>query len=288
MIKLGEKIRALRKQKNISQEVFANYLGVSFQAVSKWENGSTMPDVTMIPAIASFFGVSTDELFDFNLYEIEKNIDAIVDEHRKYWDTDKEKAEQVIRNGLKKYPGNDILLVCLIGVLSESGKNEEVITIGKALVESTKYDDLRFDTYRIMAETYKAKGEYQLAKDAIEHIPEIYFSKLAVAARLLEGDEMYEAAQKQKNLSADDLIDMLIIIGKYLKENGETEKALSQFLIAKKIIDAFSEDFLEKKWFKSTIYDSVSEQTKEIEQMLKELSEQTITPKTDYTASHTQ
>ena len=39
MIKLGEKIKSLRKQKNISQEAFANYLGVSFQAVSKWENG---------------------------------------------------------------------------------------------------------------------------------------------------------------------------------------------------------------------------------------------------------
>ena len=71
MIKIGEKIKSLRKQKNISQEVFANYLGVSFQAVSKWETGTTMPDVTMITAIACFFGVSTDELFDFNLYEIE-------------------------------------------------------------------------------------------------------------------------------------------------------------------------------------------------------------------------
>ena len=49
---LGEKIKTLRKQKNISQEVFAGYLGVSFQAVSKWECGNTMPDVTMIPAIA--------------------------------------------------------------------------------------------------------------------------------------------------------------------------------------------------------------------------------------------
>lgn len=38
-MKLGEKIKAFRKQKNISQEVFANYLGISFQAVSKWETG---------------------------------------------------------------------------------------------------------------------------------------------------------------------------------------------------------------------------------------------------------
>ena len=77
MIKLGEKIKALRKGNNLSQEVFANYLGVSFQAVSKWETGNTMPDVTMIPAIASFFGVSTDELFDFNLFEIEKQGDFL-------------------------------------------------------------------------------------------------------------------------------------------------------------------------------------------------------------------
>ncbi|MBO5006596.1 MAG: helix-turn-helix transcriptional regulator, partial [Clostridia bacterium] len=113
MIKLGEKIRSLRKEKNISQEVFAEHLGVSFQAVSKWENGNTMPDVTMIPAIASFFGVSTDELFDFNVYETEKAVEAIVDEYRKHWDSEKLRSEQVIREGLKKYPGNDTLLEVL-------------------------------------------------------------------------------------------------------------------------------------------------------------------------------
>lgn len=60
-LKIGEKIKILRKQKNISQEVLAQYLGVSFQSVSKWENETTMPDITLVPAIASFFGVSTDE-----------------------------------------------------------------------------------------------------------------------------------------------------------------------------------------------------------------------------------
>ena len=272
MIKLGEKIKSLRKQKNISQEVFAGALGVSFQAVSKWENGNTMPDVTMIPAIASFFGVSTDELFDFNLFEIEKNVEAIVNEYSKYWCNGKDmhKCEQILRDGLKKYPGNDILLDCLTDVLCELGRNDEVITIGKSLVESTKHDDLRFDAYRSMAEAYKAKGEYQLAKDAIEHIPEIYFTKLGVAAQLLEGEEMYEAAQKQKNISARDLVDMLIIIGKYLKENGEIEKAHSQFVIAQKVMNAFSDDFIETKYFKTRVFEATDEQLKEIEQLLRE------------------
>jgi len=243
MIKLGEKIKSLRKQKNISQEIFANYLGVSFQAVSKWENGNTMPDVTMIPAIASFFGVSTDELFDFNIYEIEKNVEAIVDEHSKYWDEDKTKAEQIIREGLKKYPGNDVLLNCLIGVISELGKNDEVITIGKALVESTKYDDVRLDAYRIMAEAYKAKGEYELAKESIEHIPEIYFSNLYVKAYLLEGEEKYEAACKEASLSFEHLVWMLEILGEIYLKNGETEKAKIKYSQAINILKAFENDF---------------------------------------------
>jgi len=243
MMKLGEKIKTLRKQKNISQEVFANYLGVSFQAVSKWETGNTMPDVTMIPAIASFFAVSTDELFDFNLYEIEKNIEAIVDEYSKYRDTDKRKAEQIIRGGLKKYPGNDVLLNCLIGVIAELGKNDEVITIGKALAESTKYDDVRFDAYRIMAEAYKAKGEYQLAKDAIEHIPEMYFSNLYVKAYLLEGEEQFEAAVKEAALCLEHLLWMLEITGEIYLKNGDGEKARILYAQAVGVLKAFENDF---------------------------------------------
>ena len=73
-VNLGDKIRQLRKGKGISQEVLAQYLGVSFQAVSKWETGTTLPDVTLIPAIASFFGVSTDELFDYNRLEAERRV----------------------------------------------------------------------------------------------------------------------------------------------------------------------------------------------------------------------
>ena len=268
MLQIGEKIKTLRKQKNISQEVFAGYLGVTFQAVSKWENGITLPDVTLIPAIASFFGVSTDELFDFNLYETEKRVEEIVCENSRYWNTDKKKAEQIIRDGLKKYPGNDILLNCLIGVLELPEQSEEVISIAKALVESTKYDEVRLDAYRIMAEAYAAQGDLTAAKDAIEHIPEIYFTKLEVAATLLEGEDAYEAAQKQKNLSAEDLIDMLIITGRYLLMQGEREKGLSQLRIAKAVSEAFAEDFVESKWFKSTVYEYTAAQREEINSLL--------------------
>ena len=270
MMKLGEKIKFLRKQKNVSQEVFANYLGVSFQAVSKWETGTTMPDVTMIPAIASFFGVSTDELFDFNLFETEKQVKAICHEAYKYRFTDTERSEAILREGLQRFPGNDIILNNLLYSLYFQERIDEVINLCKTLMEATKDDSVKYDACRILAMCYKQSGQKDLIKPTLEIIPEIYFSKLELMASLLEGEDSYEAAQKQKNISAEDLIDMLIVAGKRLQEKGETEKARSQFQIAQKVMDAFAEDFLETQWFKSTIYEYTDEQRKEIQQLLNE------------------
>jgi len=58
----GKIISELRKQKNITQEEMAAELGVTATAVSKWENGYTLPDILMLCALADYFRVTTDEL----------------------------------------------------------------------------------------------------------------------------------------------------------------------------------------------------------------------------------
>lgn len=59
---IGKSILNQRKQKNITQEELAAELGVTAAAVSKWENGYTLPDIFMLCALADYFGVTTDEL----------------------------------------------------------------------------------------------------------------------------------------------------------------------------------------------------------------------------------
>ena len=63
---IGHKILELRKQKGITQEELTAELGVTAAAVSKWENGYTLPDILMLGALADFFGVTTDELLGRN------------------------------------------------------------------------------------------------------------------------------------------------------------------------------------------------------------------------------
>ena len=62
-MKIGENIRALRLQKGLTQEQVAARLGVTYQAVSKWENETNTPDIALLPEIAALFGVTIDALF---------------------------------------------------------------------------------------------------------------------------------------------------------------------------------------------------------------------------------
>ena len=59
---LAENLKALRKAKGLSQEELAERLGVTRQAVSKWENDLSCPDITLLPQLARLFDVTTDEL----------------------------------------------------------------------------------------------------------------------------------------------------------------------------------------------------------------------------------
>lgn len=238
-IQMGAKIRSLRKTRNLSQEVLAQYLGVSFQAVSKWENGDTLPDVALIPAIAGFFEVSTDELFDYNLAEQERRVAELCSEAAQYRFSDPARSEKMLRDGLKQYPGNDIILNNLLYTMRSPERCEEAVTVCKSILEVTKDDEVKYDVLRILAETYHEMGLQPLVKPALEKIPEIYFSKLELAAKLLEGQEAMDAAMSQAYLSRDDLLDMLSRISQLHRERGELEKAEAFAELTKKLYSLF-------------------------------------------------
>lgn len=71
---IGKNISRCRKQKNITQEELAGFLGITFQAVSKWETGQTCPDITLLPAIATALGSSIDKLMGYTYQEKPRTI----------------------------------------------------------------------------------------------------------------------------------------------------------------------------------------------------------------------
>lgn len=61
---IKDNLRRLRTEKNITQEALAKYLGITPQSVGKWERGEGYPDITLLPKIALFFGVTIDDLLN--------------------------------------------------------------------------------------------------------------------------------------------------------------------------------------------------------------------------------
>ena len=62
MRKIGKRIAELRKSKNITQMALADMMGISFQAVSNWERGESMPDISKLGELSEIFGVSIDDI----------------------------------------------------------------------------------------------------------------------------------------------------------------------------------------------------------------------------------
>jgi transcriptional regulator with XRE-family HTH domain len=76
-IRISDNIRRFRKDKNYTQEALANMLSITPQSVSKWERGEGYPDITMLPSIASFFGVTVDDLLGVDKAKREQNMQVL-------------------------------------------------------------------------------------------------------------------------------------------------------------------------------------------------------------------
>lgn len=83
-MEIGNKIKQLRFKAGLTQEQLASSLCISAQSVSKWENGITMPDITLLPALAEEFGVSIDDLFDLTTDQKLKRIENRLDNEEEF------------------------------------------------------------------------------------------------------------------------------------------------------------------------------------------------------------
>lgn len=113
-IKIGNIIRELRRRDSRKQEDLANALGVTCQAVSRWEANKGYPDIEMIPAIANFFHVSIDELFGYD-GDREEKIRNIIEKSERAINANEDLTEcvEMLRDAVDEFPTEYRLLVNL-------------------------------------------------------------------------------------------------------------------------------------------------------------------------------
>lgn len=123
-VNLGDKIRALRKRDSRKQEDLAKALGVTAQAISRWEANGGYPDMSMIPAIANYFHITIDELFGYNNVREEKINECVVKANKLLLSDDEKDLMDCInmlREGLEEFPSEKELQYYLAHALNKRG-----------------------------------------------------------------------------------------------------------------------------------------------------------------------
>jgi len=165
-ILFGETVRKLRREKGLTQEQLAQRLNVSFQTISKWERDESYPDITMLPVLAGFFGVRTDDLLGMDEAENEKHIRGLLDyfyhnEHMRVGGL--EEHEAMLKQALKDFPNDYRLWALHFGKLcsiyfdtAESLRTRlpEIRNVYEMLIGNCTNDALRMDIKGTMCTYY--------------------------------------------------------------------------------------------------------------------------------------
>ena len=259
---LGNKIRELRKSNNLTQEQLAASLNISAQAVSKWEMGTSYPDMTMIPTIAALFKVSLDVLFDFDIKNIDKEIEDIIMEYKKYFWDNFEKAEEILLDGLKIYPASVQLKTELFELYAyNADRGDELINkafeLGGHIISVSQDIFCTCRTKSNIIHIYKylerEKGEdhYEDIKNIIDTLPYIYpymlQDKMRLSASLIKGEEGMREAMDLKIIEWQEFFIACDGVGHRYFEMEDYEKAMISFKESVDVIERFM--YLDKKGY---------------------------------------
>lgn len=195
-VQIGKVIRELRVRNNVTQEMLAEHIGVTAQAVSKWESGVNLPDITMLSGLMSYFGVTADYLL-YGEPEVTEDETCILNEVMERKERgDMEYALEKLTQGVNLYPRNYSILLEYVSCIYKMRSKE----VYKAKVESAV-----FYANRIISESgdsrmvYRAKHLLSLiyceidtekARNIAESLPDMPVCRNLLLEHILKGEEL--------------------------------------------------------------------------------------------------
>ena len=207
---IGQNIKKYRKEKGYTQRELADLIGVSVQAVSKWETDTGAPDISQVVPLASALDISTDALFDYEHYTKPEDFEELrKDYHRQevFRDQrDSAKNYKMLNAYFSAHPQNSeaasLCLKCLVdmivaGKTQDRGKSELIAECEKYANCIFKYEtdiDTVFMNHFVLARGYAALGENEKAKDMLGKIPVTFGDRLYWEAEIAQANKEYDDA----------------------------------------------------------------------------------------------
>lgn len=188
-VNIGEKIKELRKKNGRKQEDLATALGVTPQAISRWEANGGYPDMGMIPAIANYFHITIDELFGYN-NDRDRIIRGYNDKAQKMLNNNEDMTECIalLRRGLEEFPDRVDFKTKLACALIKQGweKNSEVPNVFWEEAAALYEELLVHDQSSIipLLSIYSMLGKYEQAEKRALEQPDLALCKQVLLGNL--------------------------------------------------------------------------------------------------------
>ena len=225
---IGSTIKRLRREKNITQEQLAEYLGITSRAISQWECDRTSPDISQIPALCHIFDVSSDLLLEI---DVEKNNEEI----KKYLTEAAELGNQgkgsertaLLREANKKFPRDykimQSLAYSLVCEYSRKGIKEydEVFELCNRILSECTESTVRYETIDTLGHAYEYAGKKDEMLKLAKEMPRIYFSYEYFMRYRWKGNADFEEFQKYLSFLIYQITEMIELAATQRYDNGE-------------------------------------------------------------------
>ncbi len=205
MFDFGQQLKALRTEKGLTQEQAAELLNVSKQSISRWENNMTYPDVTFLPTLAAFYGISVDTLLGAD-YDRNKQIQDQYFEsrHKAYQHGDNQAAFELSQELYARFPNNTTIINAFMTDACLMGRRDEIedkthylgmaIEAGQRLIKLTDDIEEQCRAIKAIALSYRALGDQANAEVWNAKLPSIWNSIDVTCLNIFQGQKRLESA----------------------------------------------------------------------------------------------
>lgn len=238
---IKDNLRKLRREKGITQEQLAVHLNITQQSVGKWERGEGFPDISLLPEIALYFGVTIDDLLGVGEARIKERVAAYQQESHDLWNKGDVAANIALwEKAYTEFPSNDQVKYHLMNVLvyefwSDVPRRDDtadrIIALGEDLLAHSADGDIRAGVIQTMCFTYDQIGDKEKAKEYAMMQGSYWTTCNELLTSVLTGDELLNQCQCNIQTLADLLTINVNILARSDRYTTEEKLRIYRFCV---------------------------------------------------------